>query len=107
MVMCRRAYEGALISKYKQIENKEPIKNINCKTCKNIVKANVYLGIVELHNWAVEKKIIPDKFKDIGFLIPNLGAGGAHPTESFPRDSEVADVAITTVIALLKQIYQN
>ncbi len=107
LVMCRRAYEGAVISKYKQLEKKEPTKQIVCKNCKNIVKNNVFFGIVELHQWAVEKKVISEKFKDIGFLIPNLGAGGAHPTQSFPRDSEVANIVITTTISLLKQIYSK
>lgn len=104
IVMCRRAYEGALISKFKQIELKDPIKQLLCKNCKNIVKDKVYMGIVELHKWAVDKKIISEKFKDIGFLIPNLGAGGAHPTDSFPRDSDVANISITSTIVLLKQI---
>lgn len=107
IVMCRRAYEGALISKYKQIENKDPVKQIICKHCKNTVRDKVFFSIVELHNWAIEKKIISEKFKEVGFLVPNLGAGGAHPTESFPRDSEVANIAITTSIALLKQIYSK
>ena len=107
IVMCRRAYEGALISKYKQVENKEPIKQMICKHCKNVIRDKLFFSIVELHNWAIENKIISDKFKEVGFLVPNLGAGGAHPTESFPRDSEVANIAITTSVALLKQIYSK
>jgi len=105
IVMCRRAYEGALISKYKQIEGKEPVKQLLCKNCKNVVKGKLFIGIVELHKWAVENKIISDKFKDIGFLVPNLGAGGAHPIDAFPRDPDVANVSITTTVALLKQVY--
>lgn len=105
VVMCRRAYEGALITTYKELEKKDPLKNLVCKNCKNIVKGNMFFGIVELHNWAVEKKIISDKFKDIGFLVPNIGAGGAHPSEKFPRDTTVAKISIATTIALLKQVY--
>lgn len=107
IVMCRRAYEGALISKYKQVEKKDPLKNIICKSCKNILKSNAFFGIVELHNWAIGKKVIPDKFKDIGFLVPNLGAAGAHPTELFPRDSEVTNIVIATTLALVKRVYSN
>jgi len=107
VVMCRRAYEGALTAKYKELEGKEPLKSIVCKNCKNTVKGNMHFGIVELHKWAVEKKIIPSKFRDVGFLVPNMGAGGAHPDETFPRDETVAKISITTTFALLKQIYSK
>lgn len=107
IVMCRRSYEGALVTLYTQIEKKSPTKELKCKNCKNIVKGNLYMGITELHRWAIEQKIISDKFKSIGYLIPSLGAGGAHPAEKFPRDAEVANISIITTISLLKQIYKK
>ncbi len=107
LVMCRRAYEGALIEKYKETEKSDPLKQIACKNCKNVVRANVFMSITELHKWAVDTKVISDKFRDVGFLVPNLGSGGAHPTEDFPRDQEVANIVVSTTLSLLKQVYSR
>ena len=65
-----------------------------------------YLGIVKLHNWAIANNVISDKFKSIGYLISDLGAGGAHPPlTDFPRDPEIAKLSIQTTMTLLKQIF--
>src|SRR2546427_5042139 len=91
LVLCRRAYEGALAEAYKSIEKKDPLEDVECKHCKAIIRAKSYMGIGKLHNWAIEKKIINAKLKQVGFLISDIGAGGAHPPlEEFPRDPEIA-----------------
>lgn len=107
LVMCRRAYEGALGEKYRKIEGKEPSTQIICKHCKNIVRSNIFLGIADLHKWAIDKNVISNKFSNIGYLIPSISSGGAHPTENFPRDTEVANLVLNTTITLLKLVYSK
>lgn len=104
-VACRRAFEGALVEAYRSIVKSEPEEDVKCPHCKNTIRRS-YIGIVKLHNWAVTNSIIPDKLKPFGFLISNLGAGGAHPPlTDFPRDPEIAKLSIQTTLALVKQIF--
>ena|SRR2546425_8059428 len=106
-VLCRRAFEGALVVAYKSIVKNDPIEEMRCPNCKNVIRKS-YMGIVKLHNWAVANNLIPDKFKSIGFLNSDLGAGGAHPPlTDFPRDPELAKLSIQTTITLLKQIFSK
>lgn len=108
LVLCRRAYEGALAEKYREIEKKDPIKEIKCKNCKKILGKG-YIGIANLHKWAVDKKLISHKMASLGYLISDLGAGGSHPSHpsflEIPRDEDIAETAITNTKALLKQVY--
>ena len=106
LVLCRRAYEGSLVEKYRSIIRADPIADVLCPNCGKIIRSNAYMGIGKLHNWAIKTKIITDKLKQVGFLVSDIGAGGAHPPlEDFPRDPEIAKLGITATITLLKQIY--
>ena len=107
LVLCRRSYEGALVALYKSRERKEPIEERICKICKNSLGES-YVGISNLHKWAISSKIITDKLKHVGFLLTDIGAGAAHPPLSkFPRDKEMAKLGITATLALLKEIHKN
>ena len=106
-VLCRRAYEGALVIAYKSVVKNDPIEEVKCPGCKNTLRKS-YMGIVKLHNWAIANNLITDKLKSIGYLISDLGAGGAHPPlTDFPRDPEIAKISIQTTIAILKQIFSK
>jgi hypothetical protein len=106
IVLCRRAYEGALVETYISIEHKDPVEEARCKSCKAVLAPKRHLGITNLHKWAIEKGIIDEKFRQAGHLLSDLGAGGAHPPlKEFPRDKEVAKLEIMTTITLLKLIY--
>gem|GEM_PF-6757131 len=108
LVLCRRSYEGALVEAYKNIEKRDPVKEVKCKNCKVTIRKEAYLGIVNLHGWAISKDLVNDHLKSFGFLISDLGAGGAHPPmEEFPRNRENAKLTITSVIALLNELYSN
>jgi len=107
LVLCRRSYEGALLELFRSKEKKDPIEVRKCKKCNNELGRS-YIGIVNMHNWAINKGYINNKFKSIGILISDLGAGGAHPPlQEFSRDKEVARVSIVTLIVLLKSIYNK
>ncbi|NYZ77138.1 hypothetical protein H0O02_02365 [Candidatus Micrarchaeota archaeon] len=108
LVLCRRSYEGALVEAYKDIEKREPVKELNCKNCKAIIRKEAYLGIANLHDWAISKRLVNDRLKSFGFLVSELGSGGAHPPmKEFPRDREIAKLTIASVIALLNDLYLN
>ncbi len=107
IVLCRRSFEGALVEIYKIKTGKEPIEDFKCEKCGYIIKKDSYMGIAKLHKWAIKNKIINEKFKSIGFLLTDIGSGGAHPLKDFSRDPEIARVSITTTIALLKEIYKK
>lgn len=105
LVLCRRAYEGALVALYKSKNKKDPIEDIKCKHCENLIREKSYMGIAKLHGWAIDNKIITDKLKQVGFLLTDMGAGAAHPPlAEFPRDKEIARLGITATLALLKEI---
>lgn len=105
LVLCRRAYEGALSQIYKTKTKVDPIQDVLCPKCSKKINSQ-YMGITKLHNWALKEKIISDKLKSVGYLTADLGAGGAHPPlHEFPRDPELAKLGIQATITLLKQIY--
>lgn len=107
-IMCRRAYEGALREKYKEIEGKEPKEDFNCPYCKKRIRKDVEMSVTKLHKWAVEKKVIHEKLQNVGFLIPELAAGAAHPNQNpFPRDKQIAKLTIEATFALIIQIYKK
>ena len=92
LVMCRRAYEGALVLLYTKKGN-EPVADGH------------YVGVAKLHRWAAENGYVPAKMKEVGFLLTDMSAGAAHPPlADFPRDSEIAKLGIYATIALLKQV---
>lgn len=106
--MCRRAYEGALREKYKEIEEKEPRENFVCPSCRKIIRKNSEFSVTKLHKWAIEKKIIHEKLQNVGFLIPEIASGSAHPPEEpFPRDKQIAKLTIEATFALIIQIYSK
>ncbi len=105
LVMCRRAYEGALVNLYKSKTGKEPIEEVKCKNCKATIRDKSYMGIAKLHDWAIQNGFVTDKLKQVGFLLTDMGAGAAHPPlTQFPRDKDMAKLGITATIALLKEI---
>lgn len=108
LVLCRRAYEGALVEFFKTKEKKIPIENIICKGCKIVIKKGVYKGITKLHKWAIENNLVTDRLRQVGFLLTDMGAGAAHPPlTQFPRNKELARLGITATIALLKELHSN
>lgn len=107
LVLCRRAYEGVLVEAYKEAEKREPVSDHICQKCKATTRPNAYLGIAKLHSWAIGKRLISDKLTNIGYLVSDLGAGGAHPLKEFPRDKEVAKLSIVSTITLLKEVYSG
>jgi len=107
LVMCRRSFEGALASCYKKITGIEPIRDNICPKCQKKI-GTLYMGIISLHKWALKEGLYPDKFKSLGILTADLGAGGAHPPlTKFPRDPDIAKLQIQTTSTLLKLIYSN
>jgi len=108
LVLCRRSYEGALVVLYKSKTGFEPVEEIRCKSCKNIIRKKAYMGIANLHKWAIDNHYITEKLKQVGFLLTDMGAGAAHPPlVEFPRDIEIARLGITATIALLKELHTN
>lgn len=107
LVMCRRSFEGALASCYKKITLTDPLRDNMCPKCQKKI-ATMYMGIMSLHKWALSEGLYPDKFKSLGILTADLGAGGAHPPlTNFPRDPDIAKIQIQTTSTLLKLIYSN
>ncbi len=107
-VMCRRAYEGALREKFHEIESREPREDFLCLHCKKIINRNVNLSITKLHRWAIDNKIIHEKFQNIGLLIPELSSGAAHPMETpIPREKQIAKLTMEATFALLSQLYKK
>lgn len=108
LVLCRRAYEGALISLYKTKTKKDPVEAIKCRNCQCVIRDKAYIGIGKLHSWAIENNFVTEKLKQVGFLVSDIGAGGAHPALiDFPREKEIAKLGITATITLLKEIYKK
>lgn len=107
LVLCRRSYEGALANAYKLKTKTEPIEDELCPKCNKKIRTK-YIGITKLHKWVLKEKIVNEKLESVGYLTANLGAGGAHPPlHIFPRDPELAKLAIQTTIVLLKEIYSK
>jgi uncharacterized C2H2 Zn-finger protein len=57
----------------------DPVSDILCPHCGKIIRSKSYMGIGKLHNWAIKSKVITEKLKQVGFLVSDIGAGGAHP----------------------------
>ena len=107
LVLCRRAYEGALATAYKLKMKTEPVEDELCPKCNKKIRSK-YIGITKLHRWALKENIVNEKLESVGYLTADLGAGGAHPPlHRFPRDPELAKLGIQTTIALLKEIYSQ
>ncbi len=107
-IMCRRAYEGVLREKYIEIEGKVPREDFNCPSCKKTIRKDAELSITKLHKWAVEKKIIHERLQNIGYLIPELAAGAAHPNQNpFPRDRQIAKLVLEATFALIIEVYKK
>jgi len=107
LVMCRRSFEGALASCYKKITLTDPIRENKCPKCQKKI-GTLYMGVQGLHKWALNNGLYPDKFKSLGILTADLGAGGAHPPlTEFPRDKDIAKTQIQITSTLLKLIYSN
>ncbi len=107
-VMCRRAFEGALKEKYKDLEGADPKENLVCQHCKKIIRPNADFSVSKLHKWAEGKNLIHERFQNIGLLIPDLGAGGAHPLDKpVPRDKQVSKLTIEATFTLLNLIYSK
>lgn len=105
LVMCRRAYEGALVALYRTKTGNQPVEDRTCPHCGKILLKESYIGITKLHTWAVKNGYITEKLKSVGFLLADIGAGGAHPPLSeFPRDEEIAKLGINATMTLLKEI---
>ena len=106
LALCRRSYEGALVALYKSKTHKDPVEEIKCKHCNNLIRDKAYMGITKLHHWAISNNLITDKLKQVGFLLTDMGAGAAHPPLSeFSRDIEMSRLGITATLALLKEIH--
>lgn len=106
-VLCRRSYEGTLVQLYKSIVQKDPVEDVHCPKCKATIRHS-YMGIVKLHLWALENNLITEKLKQVGFLVSDIGAGGAHPPlKDFSRDPEMAKLCITATITLLNELYSK
>ena len=107
LVMCRRSFEGALAIAYKRKTQNDPIEDELCPKCNKKIRTK-YIGIKKLHKWAIKEKIIGEKLVSVGFLLADLGAGGAHPPlTEFSREPEMSKLGIQATITLLKQIYSN
>jgi len=105
LVLCRRAYEGALVEAYKAKEKREPFGEIKCMHCGKIIRDKAYFGIAKLHEWAIKNGLVTEKLKQVGFLVTDIGAGAAHPPlTEFPRDKELAKLGIIATITLLKEL---
>lgn len=102
LVMSRRAYEGALVELFRKTEKRDPTEP-QCTSCGR----GRYMGIVKLHRWAISKGFVNERLKSLGYLISDLGAGGAHPPlQEFPRNKEIARASLAALIAVLKDIYK-
>ncbi|MDG6923880.1 MAG: hypothetical protein JRN67_11395 [Nitrososphaerota archaeon] len=105
LVMCRRAYEGALVGLYRAKTGNQPVEDRTCPHCGKLLVKDSYIGITKLHGWAVKNGYITEKLKSVGFLLADIGAGGAHPPLSeFPRDEGIANLGINATMTLLREI---
>jgi len=98
LVMCRRAYEGILIKKYKLTTGEEPIVKKYCKKCKAEI-GKFPIGISNLHNWAVDNNFIPEELKGVGHTLAKVGVIGAHPyEETLDREDVEFQIAQTRLL---------
>jgi hypothetical protein len=102
-VMCRRAYEGALILKYRAAEGTEPEKQGSCPKCSTKLGLRP-LSITDLHLWAVRNQLVREKMDGLSMLLKDIGAGGAHRTKSVVVDEDTAEIIIKCGAVLLQDL---
>jgi hypothetical protein len=102
-VMVRRAYEGALITKFKALEGADPQKQATCPKC-NTKLGTRPLSITDLHYWAVSKGLVREKLEGLSVLLKDLGAGGAHPTKAPVIDPDTAEIILKCGAVLLRDL---
>lgn len=103
-VMCRRAYEGALILKFRTTEGTEPEKQGTCPKCS--MKLGIRpLSITDLHLWAVRNHFVREKMDGLSVLLKDIGAGGAHRTKSVVVDEDTAEIILKCGAVLLQDLY--
>jgi hypothetical protein len=103
-VMCRRAYEGALILKFRTIEGTEPEKQGTCPKCSTKLGIRP-LSITDLHLWAVRNHFVREKMDGLSVLLKDIGAGGAHRTKSVVVDENTAEIIIKCGAVLLQDLH--
>jgi hypothetical protein len=105
LVLCRRAYEAALVLLYKNKTGRPPIDPLKCPACKQVINPGSYIGIAKLHRWAISEGYVSQRLESVGFLLSDLGAGAAHPPLTpFKRDPEIAKLGIVATGTLLKEV---
>jgi hypothetical protein len=105
-VMIRRAYEGALIQRYRATEGREPEKEGTCPKCRSQFGKRP-LSISDLHFWAVRQSLVREKMDGVSALLKDLGAGGAHPTKGAVIDAETSEIIIKCGRVLLSDLYRR
>ena len=103
-VMCRRAYEGALILKYRTAEGADPEKQGSCPKCSSKLGLRP-LSITDLHVWAVRNQFVREKMDGLSMLLKDIGAGGAHRTKSLVVDEDTAEIVIKCGAVLLQDLH--
>jgi len=91
LVMCRRALEGSLIEKYKELEKKDP-------QCKD----GAPLKMPELYDWAVKQDLVRSKY---GNFVAELSDVGIHPKD-VEFDEKTALSHLNSTITLATDIYK-
>ena len=104
--MMRRAYEGALIAKFRSTEGREPEKQGLCPKCKTTLGTRP-LSISDLHYWAVDMGLVREKMDGLSVLLEDIGAGGAHPTKSAVIDADTAEIIIKCGAVLLRDLHRE
>lgn len=105
MVACRRAYETGLADLYRKKEGKEPVEDQTCPHCGKVIQKDAYMGIMKLHKWAVAKSYVSSRLRNVGYVVSEMGAGGAHPSNSdFSQSPEAARLGADAAVALLKEV---
>jgi hypothetical protein len=103
-VMVRRAYEGALILRYRSVQGADPEKQVTCPKCSTKLGSRP-LSITDLHYWAVRNGFVREKMDGLSVLLKDLGAGGAHPTKSNVIDPETAEIIVKCGAVLLRDLH--
>jgi hypothetical protein len=103
-VMCRRAYEGALILKFREVEGIEPERQGSCPKCSTKLGIRP-LSITDLHLWAVRNHFVREKMDGLSVLLKDIGAGGAHRTKSVVVDEDTAEIIIKCGAVLLQDLH--
>ena len=105
-VMVRRAYEGALIAKFRSTEGREPEKQGTCPKCGTALGKRP-LSITDLHYWAVGLGLVREKMDGLSVLLKDLGAGGAHPTKGPVIDPDTSEIIVKCGAVLLRDLHRK